>query len=139
MSLTDPTAPSDILKMSHPSKPHRTASDPQREAVRFPVQAFLALYLCAASVLPHKACICCDALSSGLKVKRSRVSAPSLDASFSKAAIDLAIKRESLELLSDQPAHSPHLLSLLYPLRQGASLLASELLKLGQMMPSRTF
>ncbi len=73
--------------------------------------------------------------SSGLKVKRSRVSASSLDASFSKAAIDLAIKREAL----DQPSHSPPLLSLLYPLRQGASLLASELLKLGQMMPSRTF
>lgn len=39
-----------------------------------------------------------------LKVKRSRVSASSLDASFSKAAIDLAIKREALELLSDQPS-----------------------------------
>lgn len=58
---------------------------------------------------------------------------------FSKAAIDLAIKRKALELLSDQPAHSPHLLSLLYPLRQGALLLASELLKLGQTMPSRIF
>lgn len=64
MSLSDPTGPSDILKMSHPSKPHRTISDPQREAVRFPVQAFLPLYLRTASALPPKPYICCDALSS---------------------------------------------------------------------------
>lgn len=144
MSLTDPTGPSVILKMSLPSKPHRTVSDPQRESVQFPVQTFLSTYLCTTSALPPKPCICCDAFTapfsfSVLKVKLSRVTAPLLDASFSKAAIDLAIKRKALELLSDQPAHSPHLLSLLYPLRQGASLLASELLKLGQTMPSRIF
>lgn len=59
----------------------------------------------------------------------------------SKAAIDLPVKRKALELLSDQPTHSPPLrslslsLSFCYPRWQGASLHASELLKLGQTTP----
>lgn len=50
-------------------------------------------------------------------------------------------KAKALELLSDQPSHSPPLLLLLsllsfcYPRWQGVSLHVSELLKLGQMMP----
>lgn len=56
-----------------------------------------------------------------------------------KAAIDLPVKSKALELLSDQPSHSPPpfslSLSFCYPLWQGASHRASELLKLGQTTP----